>query len=352
MLAEETPTIAQVGETRLRGFPGSSPGAFAARPHEDPRDDWLGDVSDEDWSENAAERADRRRATPVYQGLPVPAEDAWPEPTADRPGPDRPLEAESPHRAVIERRRLVAGLVLVVVLALGIGIPVMLLRSGGEAPVTSVVEPATTTPAPSEGGVSSTPTTTTTTPDTSPTTTAPTTTTPSTPGASSFTLPEGTKLRLDEGDPAVVSELQRALTSAGYDPGPVDGTFGPRTEAAVIAFQQDNDLSADGVVGPETAAALNSAASASPTTPATPGVSTFTLPEGTKLRLGEGDPAVVSELQQALSSAGYAPGSVDGTFGQETEAAVVAFQEANGLSADGVVGPETAAALNSALATG
>jgi g-D-glutamyl-meso-diaminopimelate peptidase len=49
------------------------------------------------------------------------------------------------------------------------------------------------------------------------------------------------------------------LTSAGYDPGPVDGTFGAKTEAAVTAFQQDNGLSADGVVGPETASALNSA---------------------------------------------------------------------------------------------
>ena len=94
-----------------------------------------------------------------------------------------------------------------------------------------------------------------TTPDTTPSTTTPAT------GASSFTLPEGTKLRLGEGDPAVVRELQQALASAGYDPGSVDGTFGPRTEAAVTAFQQDNGLSADGVVGPETAAALNSAIS-------------------------------------------------------------------------------------------
>ena len=36
----------------------------------------------------------------------------------------------------------------------------------------------------------------------------------------------------------------------------------------------------------------------------------------------------------------------------QTEAAVVAFQEANGLSVDGRVGPETAAALNGALAGG
>jgi len=60
----------------------------------------------------------------------------------------------------------------------------------------------------------------------------------------------------------VVRELQQALITAGYDPGSVDGTFGPATEAAVTAFQQDNGLSADGVVGPDTAAALNSAIAA------------------------------------------------------------------------------------------
>jgi peptidoglycan hydrolase-like protein with peptidoglycan-binding domain len=90
---------------------------------------------------------------------------------------------------------------------------------------------------------------------------APTTTTqPETSGATGFTLPEGTKLQRDaENDAAVVRELQRALTAAGYDPGPADGTYGEQTEAAVVAFQQANGLSVDGRVGPETAAALNSA---------------------------------------------------------------------------------------------
>jgi peptidoglycan hydrolase-like protein with peptidoglycan-binding domain len=76
------------------------------------------------------------------------------------------------------------------------------------------------------------------------------------------------------------------------------------------------------------------------------------LPEGTKLQRGEGDPALIKELQQALTTAGYDPGPADGTFGRRTEAAVVAFQEANGLSVDGRVGPETASALNGAIAGG
>ena len=88
------------------------------------------------------------------------------------------------------------------------------------------------------------------------------------------------------------------------------------------------------------------------TTPSESAPTTFSLPEGTKLKLGEGDPAIVEQLQQALASAGYDPGTADGTFGPQTEAAVVAFQQANGLTADGTVGPLTASALASAIATG
>jgi N-acetylmuramoyl-L-alanine amidase len=48
-----------------------------------------------------------------------------------------------------------------------------------------------------------------------------------------------------------VSELQSRLSSLGFDPGKVDGVFGPRTEAAVVEFQHNRDLAEDGKVGPE-----------------------------------------------------------------------------------------------------
>src|SRR4029079_4105810 len=58
------------------------------------------------------------------------------------------------------------------------------------------------------------------------------------------------------------------------------------------------------------------------------------------LQKGSTDPAV-RDLQEALKALGYDPGSIDGVFGATTDAAVKAFQQAKGISADGVVGRKT-----------
>lgn len=50
-------------------------------------------------------------------------------------------------------------------------------------------------------------------------------------------------------------------------------------------------------------------------------------------------------IQQRLAHKGFDPGAVDGVWGRRTEAAVRAFQAANGLLADGIVGPKTFMAL-------
>jgi hypothetical protein len=62
------------------------------------------------------------------------------------------------------------------------------------------------------------------------------------------------------------------------------------------------------------------------------------------LRLGDRGADVV-ELQKSLQKLGYYSGSIDGTFGSQTQSAVKAFQKKNGLASDGVAGAKTNAAL-------
>lgn len=59
--------------------------------------------------------------------------------------------------------------------------------------------------------------------------------------------------------------------------------------------------------------------------------------------------ATVKQIQQNLKSWGYYNGIVDGIFGSQTSAAVKYFQKTHGLTADGVVGTQTANALGITL---
>ena len=86
-----------------------------------------------------------------------------------------------------------------------------------------------------------------------------------------------------------------------------------------------------------------------PNTTTTPATGTITLAEGETLETGATG-AEVTALQEALKELGFYTGTVDGDFGEGTAAAVGAFQRANGLGDDGVVGPATAEAITDALA--
>ena len=127
-----------------------------------------------------------------------------------------------------------------------------------------------------------------------------------------------------------VKTLQEKLNAKGFDSGNVDGIFGAKTYAAVTAFQKANSLGVDGIVGKLTWAKLYDATPVN-VTPVT------TQP---MLRTGSRGDAV-RKLQEMLNAKGYTCGSVDGIFGSKTKAAVLAFQKANGLGADGIVGPLT-----------
>ncbi len=54
----------------------------------------------------------------------------------------------------------------------------------------------------------------------------------------------------------VLQQIQNKLKQKGFDPGVVDGVFGPHTQAAVVALQLSLGLTPDGEVGPKTAEAL------------------------------------------------------------------------------------------------
>ncbi|MFD4861636.1 L,D-transpeptidase family protein [Streptomyces atratus] len=123
---------------------------------------------------------------------------------------------------------------------------------------------------------------------------------------------------------SAVTALQQLLTAHGHSL-TADGSFGGLTAAAVQAFQTEQGLQADGVVGPDTWNALT-----------------------TTLRTGsQGD--AVTALQQLLTAHGHSL-TADGSFGGLTAAAVQAFQKNQGLQADGVAGPATWKALVTAPA--
>jgi len=121
-----------------------------------------------------------------------------------------------------------------------------------------------------------------------------------------------------------VRQLQEALKEAGHDPGPIDGEFGPATEAAVRAFQQEKEIAVDGVVGDITWLNIDEDA-------------VFSHPVVRRGSTG----LAVRRVQKRLTLAGYETGGVDGIFGAGTEAGVKALQRDSGLTRDGVVGPQT-----------
>lgn len=135
-----------------------------------------------------------------------------------------------------------------------------------------------------------------------------------------------------------VVRLQTRLSELGYYTSTIDGQFGPGTRTAVTLFQQQNGLSADGIVGPATSELLYSA-DAKPAATATPTPIPTATPAPTQ------DTSSIAAVQQRLADLGYYSGTVDGISGPGTKAAVTLFQQQHGLSADGIYGPATAAVL-------
>lgn len=158
----------------------------------------------------------------------------------------------------------------------------------------------------------------------------------------SNSLKEGMK------DSSEVKAMQSRLIELGYLSGSADGDFGASTRAALIAFQKNAGLTADGIAGATTIKALNSSsapkASASASATAAPTSSASTT--YTTLKQGSNGEAV-KKLQKRLIELGYLSGSADGDYGRATTDAVKAFQKQAGLSADGIAGASTQKAVYS-----
>lgn len=134
----------------------------------------------------------------------------------------------------------------------------------------------------------------------------------------------------DRGDD--VSALKEILGALNYRISGQTSDFDIGTRSAVEAFQDDNGLQIDGVVGVQTWDAMYDVFSdycaASPK---------MQLP---MLRIGDSGEYVTS-LQTDLKQFGFYHGPIDGKFGSGTDTAVKNFQAASGLSVDGIVGKET-----------
>jgi len=159
-------------------------------------------------------------------------------------------------------------------------------------------------------------------------------------------------LKLGSRGEAVI-ELQAALKLLGFYADTVDGIFSQSTARAVSQFQEAAGLAADGIVGQDTWNRLFPVApSASenpidndPVTADNSEINPQTQPTNFPvLRRRMRGPAV-RDLQERLRAKGFLRVSADGVFGPETQAAVKAAQRQYQLPADGIVGRATWEAL-------
>jgi peptidoglycan hydrolase-like protein with peptidoglycan-binding domain len=122
-----------------------------------------------------------------------------------------------------------------------------------------------------------------------------------------------------------VRTLQRHLAWLGFEPGPVDGRYGPLTTGAVMRFQQAHDLPVDGQVGALTVSAMRAER------PTTAHVER------------------IKALQTHLTWLALDPGPIDGNYGPRTASAVAQFQRTHNLNPNGRVDPDTASAIRTII---
>jgi len=106
-------------------------------------------------------------------------------------------------------------------------------------------------------------------------------------------------LKPGSADGALVASVQAELAAAGYDPGPADGRYGPRTADAIRAFQRDHALAEDGQVSPALLDALRAGRAPSP-----PGSGAGGIPSPGAERLGSAMPRLPGDQTAQRQSPG------------------------------------------------
>ncbi len=133
-----------------------------------------------------------------------------------------------------------------------------------------------------------------------------------------------------------VVRLQVELKLAGFDPGSADGHFGGNTRSAVKRYQKAHGIQQTGVAGKITRAEIDRH---------TPGLQV-------DQKIGKGSHRTqIKYLQQALIGLDFLSGSADGSYGNQTKAAVKAYQKAYGLKVDGSAGMDTLTSLKNTVVT-
>jgi len=147
-----------------------------------------------------------------------------------------------------------------------------------------------------------------------------------------------------------VKYAQQRLYNLGYYTNARDGQFGNGMLTAVKAFQKNNGLTADGVLGPASIKVLFSTSAIPADGGATEAPTPTPTPSAT-LEWGDSGEAV-RQLQIRLKELGYYSNTIDGQYGSGTYNAIRAFQARNGLTVDGKAGTATLIRLYSDDAIG
>ncbi|MEG4067291.1 peptidoglycan-binding protein [Microcoleus sp. Pol11C2] len=150
-----------------------------------------------------------------------------------------------------------------------------------------------------------------------------------------------------------VIELQAALKLLGFYADTVDGIFSQSTARAVSQFQEAAGLAPDAIVGqdtwnrlfPATPSAIENPIANDPVNADNSEINPQAQPTNFPILRRRMRGAAVRDLQERLRAKGFLRVSADGVFGPETQAAVKAAQRQYQLPADGIVGRATWEAL-------